>query len=125
MIFSRGSSSSRDWATTDRGSAPVGVRGSASLPPLSLWSDVDRIGFGPDIGTRGGHDLATALGNTWANVAVLLRHLFGWPSYLTLSLALVPRRVLVRLLPPLVPRPPLLGPAPAMSRQALVPRLAR
>ena len=66
------------------------MTGSASLPPLSMWSDVDRIGFGPEIGTRGGHDLASALGNTWANTAVLLRHLFGWPSYLTLALAFVP-----------------------------------
>lgn len=66
------------------------LTGSPSLPPLSLWSNVDRIGFGPDIGTRGGHDLASALGNTWANLVVLLRHLFGWPSYLTLALAFVP-----------------------------------
>lgn len=66
------------------------MTGSASLPPLSMWSDVDRIGFGPDVGTRGGHDLATALGNTWANIAVLLRHLYGWPSYLTLAFAFVP-----------------------------------
>jgi len=66
------------------------MTGSASLPPLSMWSDVDRIGFGPEIGTRGGHNLASALGNTWANIAVLLRHLFGWPSYLTLALAFVP-----------------------------------
>ena len=66
------------------------MTGSASLPPLSMWSDVDRIGFGADVGTRGGHDLSTALGNTWANMTVLLRHLFGWPSYLTLALAMVP-----------------------------------
>jgi hypothetical protein len=72
------------------GSFNAAMTGSASLPPLSMWSDVDRIGFGPDIGTRGGHDLTTALGNTWANMAVLLRHLFGWPSYLTLALAVVP-----------------------------------
>ena len=66
------------------------LTGSPSLPPLSLWSDVDRIGFGADVGTRGGHDLTTALGNTWANVVVLVRHLYGWPSYLTLALAMVP-----------------------------------
>ena len=48
------------------------------------------LGSGREIGTRGGHDLSTALGNTWANLAVLLRHLYGWPSYLTLSLAFVP-----------------------------------
>ncbi|MCC7370423.1 MAG: hypothetical protein IT306_18510 [Chloroflexi bacterium] len=66
------------------------LSGSAMLPPLSLWSEVDRIGFGPNVGTRGGHDLANALGNAWANTAVLLRHLYGWPSYLTLALAAVP-----------------------------------
>jgi len=66
------------------------LTGSATVPPLSLWSEVDRIGFGATVGTRGGHDLAAALGNTWANISVLLRHLFGWPSYLTLALACVP-----------------------------------
>jgi hypothetical protein len=66
------------------------LTGSPFLPPLSLWSDLDRIGFGQTIGTRGGHDLASALGNSWANLAVLLRHLYGWPGYLTLALALVP-----------------------------------
>lgn len=68
----------------------LNVTGSLFLPPLSLWSDLDRIGFGPNVGTRGGHDLASALGNTWANLAVLLRHLYGWPGYLTLALAVVP-----------------------------------
>jgi hypothetical protein len=68
----------------------LALSGSAFLPPLSLWSDVDRIGFGPDVGTRGGHGLANGFGNAWANTAVLLRHLFGWPSYLTLALAMVP-----------------------------------
>src|SRR5262249_29778589 len=66
------------------------LTGSAFLPPLSLWSDLDRIGFGPNVGTRGGHDFASALGNTWVNLAVLLRHLYGWPAYLTLALAVVP-----------------------------------
>jgi hypothetical protein len=66
------------------------LTGSVSIPPLSLWSDVDRMGFGATVGTRGGHDFASALGNTWANVTVLSRHLFGWPSYLTLALACVP-----------------------------------
>jgi hypothetical protein len=68
----------------------VNLTGSPFLPPLSLWSDLDRIGFGPNVGTRGGHDLASALANTWANLAVLLRHLYGWPGYLTLALAFVP-----------------------------------
>lgn len=68
----------------------VGLTGSPFMPALSLWSEVDRLGFGPNVGTRGGHDLASALGNTWANTAVLSRHLFGWPSYLTFAPALVP-----------------------------------
>jgi hypothetical protein len=44
MRFSRGSSSTLDWATTDRGSAWVGVRGRASLPPnrVRRWSTVRR-----------------------------------------------------------------------------------
>ena len=33
IVLSRGSSSSRDCATIERGSALVGVRGTASLPP--------------------------------------------------------------------------------------------
>ncbi len=33
IVFSRGSSSSRYWATTERGSASVGAWGRASLPP--------------------------------------------------------------------------------------------
>jgi len=52
--------------------------------------------LGITVGTRGGHDLAAALGNTWANVAVLLRHLYGWPSYVTLALACVPFALGVR-----------------------------
>lgn len=66
------------------------LTGSPFVPPLSLWSPVDRLGFGPSVGTRGGHDLTTALGNTWANLAVLQRHLFGWPAPLTLAFACVP-----------------------------------
>ena len=44
IVFKRGSSSSFDCATTERGSAFVGVRGSASLPPkrVRCWSTVRR-----------------------------------------------------------------------------------
>ena len=35
IVFSRTSSSRRDCATTDRGSACDGVRGTASLPPYA------------------------------------------------------------------------------------------
>ena len=58
--------------------------------PHELWWDFDRVGFGPTIGMHGGHDLANGLANTWANSSELLRHLFGWPPYLTLAPALVP-----------------------------------
>jgi hypothetical protein len=66
------------------------LTGNPLLSPALTWSAVDRLGFGPDVGTRGGHDLASALGNTWANTVVMERHLFGWPTYLTLALVLVP-----------------------------------
>jgi hypothetical protein len=44
MRFRRGSSAIRDCATTERGSAAVGVRGNASLPPYRVrcWSTVRR-----------------------------------------------------------------------------------
>lgn len=55
-----------------------------------LWWDFDRVGFGPTVGMHGGHDLANGLSNTFANLQELLRHLHGWPAYLTLAPALVP-----------------------------------
>lgn len=66
------------------------LTGSPFVTASAIWSDVDRVGFGDGIGARGGHDLASGLGNAWANTVVLERHLFGWPSYLTLALAMVP-----------------------------------
>ena len=61
-----------------------------------LWWDFDRIGFGPTVGMHGGHDLANGLANTFANLQELLRHLHGWPAYLTLALAFVPVAVASR-----------------------------
>ena len=66
------------------------LTGSPFVNPYELWWDFDRVGFGPDIGMHGGHDLANGLANTFANLAELLRHLHGWPAYLTLAPALVP-----------------------------------
>jgi hypothetical protein len=43
MVFNRGSSSRRDCATTERGSASVGVCGSASLPPYFVPLLVDGL----------------------------------------------------------------------------------
>jgi len=54
-----------------------------------FWS-FDRVGFGPTVGMHGGHDLANGLANTFANMGELLRHLYGWPAYLTLAFAAVP-----------------------------------
>ena len=71
------------------GSTPH-LTGNPFLPASLAYGGIDRVGFGEGIGTRGGHDLANGLGNAWANTVVLERHLFGWPSYLTLALALVP-----------------------------------
>ncbi len=64
--------------------------GSPFASPYELWWSFDRVGFGPSVGMHGGHDLAGGLANTWANSTALLRHLFGWPPYLTLAPALVP-----------------------------------
>jgi len=65
--------------------------------PFELgWQGHDVIGFGPEAGIHGGHDLATGLANTWANTLELFRHLYGWPPYLTLAAAAVPIVVLSR-----------------------------
>lgn len=66
------------------------LTGDAFLTPFQLWDSSDRIGFGVDVGWRGSHTIAEGLVNTRANLGELLRHLFGWPSYITLSLLFLP-----------------------------------
>jgi 4-amino-4-deoxy-L-arabinose transferase-like glycosyltransferase len=58
--------------------------------PYELWSEFDRIGFGPAVGMHAGHDLGRGLQNTLANLTALETDLFGWPIYLTLAFALLP-----------------------------------
>ncbi len=64
--------------------------------PYELWWAFDRPGFGPGVGMHGPHDPANGLSNTWANTIELMRHLFGWPGYLTLAPALLPSITLSR-----------------------------
>jgi 4-amino-4-deoxy-L-arabinose transferase-like glycosyltransferase len=65
------------------------LTGSALTSPYSLWWPFDRLGFGPTVG-GGGFTPAQGLWNTSFNLQMLLAHLFGWPFYLTLTLAGVP-----------------------------------
>lgn len=70
------------------------LTGSPLVNPFELWWEFDRVGFGPTVGMHGGHDLGRGLVNTYLNLSELLRHLWGWPHYLTLAPALVPFLVL-------------------------------
>ncbi|MCC6175471.1 MAG: hypothetical protein IT305_09240 [Chloroflexi bacterium] len=66
------------------------LTGDALTTPAQTYLAGGQLGFGPGVGPLDRHDLADALANLRANVASLLRVLYGWPSYLTLSLAFVP-----------------------------------
>ena len=66
------------------------LTGNPLLNPFELWWDFDRLGFGPEVGMHGGHDLGRGLWNTYANLSLLEQYLFGWPMYLTLTFALLP-----------------------------------
>jgi 4-amino-4-deoxy-L-arabinose transferase-like glycosyltransferase len=65
------------------------LAGSPLTSPYSLWWPFDRLGFGPTVGA-GGFTPSQGLWNTSFNLQMLLAHLFGWPFYLTLTLAGVP-----------------------------------
>jgi hypothetical protein len=65
------------------------LTGSYLLPPQELWWAWDKVGFGPDKGIFGYYPI-DALNNTSRNLSQLLTHGFGWPTFLTLSLAVVP-----------------------------------
>jgi Dolichyl-phosphate-mannose-protein mannosyltransferase len=66
------------------------VVGDPTQNTMTQWWTFDRLGFGPDVGMHGGHDLPRGLTNTRANLSELNRHLFGWPFYLTLAASMVP-----------------------------------
>lgn len=66
------------------------LTGSPLLNPFELWWDFDRVGFGPQVGMHGGHDLGRALGNLKVNLDQLQVLLFGWPTYVTLAFAALP-----------------------------------
>ncbi len=63
--------------------------GSWFYPPQQLWWPFDQVGFGPDHGPWG-FTPNDGLNNTSRNLSELLEHGFGWPAFLTLSLAAVP-----------------------------------
>lgn len=63
--------------------------GNPFYPPQQLWWPFDKVGFGPGHGPFGFTPL-DALNNTSRNLSELLSHTFGWPTFLTLSLAFVP-----------------------------------
>jgi hypothetical protein len=66
------------------------LTGNPLVSPFELWWDFDRVGFGPDLGLHGGHDLGRGLSNTLLNLQALESELFGWPLYLTLAFAPLP-----------------------------------
>jgi hypothetical protein len=61
--------------------------GSLFLLPRTLFNPDDRYGFGQGIGFYGQHTLAAGLVNLDQLLTVLMIDLYGWPFYLTLSLA--------------------------------------
>ena len=58
-------------------------------PPQQLWWPFDQVGFGPDHGPFGFYPV-DAFPNVSRNLQELLEHAFGWPTFLTLSLACLP-----------------------------------
>jgi len=63
--------------------------GSFTYPPQQLWWAFDQVGFGPNHGPFG-FTPTDGLNNTARNLAQLLSHGYGWPPFLTLSLAAIP-----------------------------------
>ena len=65
------------------------LTGSYTYPPQQLWWAFDQVGFGPNNGPYGFTPIG-GLNNTARNLAQLLSHGYGWPPFLTLSLASIP-----------------------------------
>ncbi|HLH73769.1 MAG TPA: glycosyltransferase family 39 protein, partial [Chloroflexota bacterium] len=63
--------------------------GNPFYPTQQLWWPFDQVGFGPDHGPFGFYPV-DAFPNVSRNLQELLEHAFGWPTFLTLSLAMLP-----------------------------------
>lgn len=65
------------------------LTGSPLLNPYNLWWSFDKLGF-DWMGGPYGFGPTQGLWNTSLNLQALFAHLFGWPFYLTLALAVMP-----------------------------------
>lgn len=67
-----------------------GLTGSPLVLPRGLFYGGDRFGFGDGVGFYGKHTLAAGLVNADEQLTSLSISLFGWPSYFTLSVLMLP-----------------------------------
>jgi 4-amino-4-deoxy-L-arabinose transferase-like glycosyltransferase len=80
------------------------LTGSPFTNTYGLWWQMDRIGFGPGIGTApGGHSLYTAIINFRLDFPIFGQMLSGWPDVIGVSLVWVPL-IAGLILPPLTKR---------------------
>jgi DNA-binding beta-propeller fold protein YncE len=66
------------------------LTGDPLLFPFNVYSANDRLGFGKNVGSFGGHMLWKGLMNAESNLLFLVGHLFGWPHYMTLAFLIIP-----------------------------------
>lgn len=64
------------------------LTGNALTSPYAIWDPRDHPGFGPSV--LYDHSPGQGFLNTSLNLEMLFAHLFGWPFFLTLSLAVMP-----------------------------------
>ena len=80
------------------------VTGAPFTNTYALWWQMDRLGFGPDIGTSpGGHRLYTAIVNFQLDFPIFGQMLSGWPDVMGVSLVWLPL-IAGLLLPPMSKR---------------------
>ena len=80
------------------------LTGSPVVNTYELWWSMDRIGFGPGIGTApGGHSLYTAIVNFRLDFPIFGQMLSGWPDVIGVSLVWLPL-IAGLLLPPMTKR---------------------
>ncbi|HTP10189.1 MAG TPA: glycosyltransferase family 39 protein [Anaerolineae bacterium] len=80
------------------------LTGSPFTNTYALWWSMDRLGFGPGIGTApGGHSLYTAIVNFRLDFPIFGQMLSGWPNVVGISLVWLPL-IAGLLLPPLTKR---------------------